>query len=374
MPVSSLLQKCSAAAAAAAALITLAACSTGSAPTVAAGGNLAPQRVDDRIGKASAQAASSTSTYVQSLSREALALKPLVRQPLATSFLEQVKELPSPEPRVTYESVKLRHRVSQSAWQSFSPSVQATFTRKEHSDEYYYSRSYGSPLAYARALELLGEQGLTTLAGLRVLDIGYGAMAAPRMMARAGAQVHGVDVDPSLPQIYNLPSDQGHVAVSNGSLTLHDGIFGFSQSLMSALKIDGAKGIAAPRAAARAFDIIITKNTMKRGFMRPKPGQDAIVAFFVSDAQLLQALYDSLAPGGYFMIYNAGQAFDPDKPSTDAASPFTREQFEQARFKVIALDQSDDDALRAMGRVFGWDRQMGDLNTNLFGLYTLVRR
>src|SRR5690606_11718380 len=64
-------------------------------------------------------------------------------------------------------------------------------------EERYYSTKYGSPLAYARALDVAAaaDPALTSLAGKRVLDYGYGTIGHLRLMASLGAHAVGVDVD-----------------------------------------------------------------------------------------------------------------------------------------------------------------------------------
>ncbi len=103
----------------------------------------------------------------------------------------------------------------------------------------------------ARAFEVLGANGFSTLTGKRVLDLGYGAMAAPHMMAGEGAHVHAVDVDPSLAALYRDESNQGVMANMGpnvgtsvrGTLTLHDGVYASNPRLIKDWLIDGGKGI-----------------------------------------------------------------------------------------------------------------------------------
>jgi SAM-dependent methyltransferase len=348
------------------------------------GGNLLSQAGDANGGAVAAGGTSAIgrhaqpSAYVASLAQDAQKLQPQFKQALALSFLDQARSLPRPLPRALYAHQQTRQLITPEAWAMLSASEQAVYALREHSDELYYSTFYGNPLAYARAFEVLGANGFRTLTDKRVLDLGYGAIAAPRMMAAAGAHVHAVDVDPSLAALYRDENDQGVVAnigsSVRGTLTLHDGVYASNAHLMKALTIDGGKGITRAELATRGFDLIVSKNTLKRGFMKPAPGRQAFVSFGVSDEALLQSIHDSLAPGGYLLIYNISGRLDVARPATDGRSPFTAAQFAQAKLTVVALDQSDDDGLRAMARALGWEAQMGHLSTNLFGLYTLVKR
>ncbi|HET9480609.1 MAG TPA: hypothetical protein VFP98_02545 [Candidatus Polarisedimenticolia bacterium] len=62
----------------------------------------------------------------------------------------------------------------------------------------FLNTRYGSPLAYARALEIVSDSGMTDLSGRRVLDVGYGGIGHLRLMASLGAEFVGVEVDPLL--------------------------------------------------------------------------------------------------------------------------------------------------------------------------------
>jgi hypothetical protein len=80
------------------------------------------------------------------------------------------------------------------------------------------------------------------------------------------------------------------------------------------------------------------------------------------------------------MIYNLCPA--PAKPGqpyipwADGRSPFSREIWERAGFRVIAFDQDDSEAARRMGRALGWHEGGGgmDLENNLFAFYTLAEK
>jgi SAM-dependent methyltransferase len=358
-------------------LLALAACSTAPPQASGAGSNVLSQTNPSPSTTATTRQ-TQRSAYLASLNRDAQALRPQFQQAVALGFLDQAQALPNPLPRPIHAQQKTGQLITPEAWAQLPAADQAAYTLKDSSDELYYSTYYGNPLAYARAVEVLGANGLSTLTNKRVLDIGYGAIAAPRMMASVGAHVHAVDVDPSLTALYRDANDQGVIANAGssvrGTLTLHEGVYASNPQVMKGLTIDGARGTAQPTPATKGFDVIVSKNTMKRGFMKPAPDKKAFVSFGVSDEVLLQTIHDSLAPGGLFLIYNVAGRLDAARPSTDGHSPFTAAQFAQAQLTVLALDQSDDDGLRALGRVLGWETPMGDLNSNLFGLYTLLKR
>jgi SAM-dependent methyltransferase len=246
---------------------------------------------------------------------------------------------------------------------ALNPSEREGFERIDYDDTFYYSTHYGSPVAYMRAVEIAGVHGIASLNAARILDIGYGAIGGVRMMASAGAQVSAVDIDSLLPALYRDAADQGSVKGIDGrtgSIALFHGVYAGNTTLTKLI--------------GRNFNVIVSKNTMKRGFMKPTASRKAYVSFDASDEVLLDTIYDTLAPGGLLVIYNITGAPDPAKPATDGRSPFSREQFVKANLNVLALDASDDAGVRAMGKALGWHVQMGDLDKNLFASYTVVQR
>ena len=85
--------------------------------------------------------------------------------------------------------------------------------------------------------------------------------------------------------------------------------------------------------------------------------------------------------GGRVLIYNLSPATAPPGkpyiPAADGRSPFARATWEKAGFRVLAFDQDDSGAARALGRALGWDRlseQPMDLVTDLFATYTLAEK
>jgi SAM-dependent methyltransferase len=256
---------------------------------------------------------------------------------LARGFLATAKQLPHIAPRqVTVDGT--------------------TFTADE---ETYYETKYGSPLSYARPLDLLA----TLKPGAKVLDFGYGYVGHLRMLATMGFDVTGVDVDPLLPALYDQPSDQG--AIGGGKLRLLDGKFPADPAIVSAV--------------GGGYDLIVSKNVLKRGYIHPdRPADDKkLIHLGASDEQVLAAFHDALAPGGRMLVYNICPApTPPDKPFvpwSDGRSPWTKEEWEAAGFEVVAFDVDDTDAVRRMGRLLGWQHDM-DLDHDLSVIYTLVQR
>lgn len=318
----------------------------------------------------SAAPASAPATIVEQLKSEAQRLQPLFKTALVRGFLAEVQNLP-PAPRRTVHRTKDK---------------QAYFTAQEHErlsdaersnteplalkESFYYTTRYGSPLAYCRALELLAEAGISDLRGRRVADFGYGTAGHLRLLAALGGDVVGVDVDPLLRVLYSAAEDQGKIkgAETAGTLKLVTGRWPADDATRKAVGGD--------------FDVFMSKNTLKNGYVNPQEGVDPrlTVQLGVSNEDYVKAVYAALKPGGVFLIYNICPA--PAKPGqpvipwADGRCPFSAELLRSAGFELLAFDESDDAAARAMGRALGWDAgaQPMDLENDLFTWYTIARK
>ena len=127
------------------------------------------------------------------------------------------------------------------------------------------------------------------------------------------------------------------------------------------------------------YDVFISKNTLKRGYIHPEQQVDPrmLVHLRVDDETFVHAMFDLLKPGGFALIYNlCPPPAEPGKPYipwADGRSPFPRELYERIGFAVVAFDLDDTAAAREMGKALGWGESM-DLEKDLFGTYTLVRK
>jgi len=310
-------------------------------------------------------------TGVAQLRRQAEALVALVQSPLAKSFLRAASDLPAVPPRTLYRDAATATYYSQTEAERLSEGRRQKLTPIPLDESFYYNTKYGSPLAYVRPLELLGQAGTMDAAEIRVLDFGYGTVGHLRLLAGLGADVIGVDVDPFLRALYSEPNDQGVVKGRHGRqgrLTLIHGRFPAERAVAQAVG-DG-------------YDLILSKNTLKNGYLHPAQPVDKrlLIDLGVTDAAFVRALYAALKPGGKVLIYNICPAPNPpDKPYlpwADGRCPFPRAMWEAAGFHVLALDQDDSAAMRKLGQALGWDRdgQAMNLEKGLFAHYTLVEK
>src|SRR5262249_53062441 len=154
----------------------------------------------------------------------------------------------------------------------------------------------------------------------RILDFGYGTIGHLRLLAGLGAEVTGVDVDPMLRALYSAPEDQGIVKSRRGRegrLRLIDGQFPADKTVKTLV--------------GEGYDLIISKNTLKRGYVHPERPVDPrrLLGLGVADDTFVKALYDALKPGGRVMIYNICPAPSPPgqpyKNWADGRCPFAKE-------------------------------------------------
>jgi hypothetical protein len=303
------------------------------------------------------------------LMRESAAIASITQEPITLDWLAGVKHLPSIATRTLYRNKSTRVWLTQKEYEASGLKTEEVNT-VPFDEKGYYATFYGTPIAYTLVLDIMGQLGYKTLKGLKITDYGYGAIGPARLSAAAGAEVVGLDVDPMLGKLYNQTDDQGIVADRSskdkaqqaGKLSLVHKPFPNDK-----VAID----------AAALSDLIISKNTLKKGFVRPTTGK-AMIDLGMSSDQYLKGFANALKPGGYLIIYNISQKLDPNnyRASNDGASPFTPDEYAAAGFKVIFFEQVDHDKVRRLGQALGWGgpQGMGDLNTNLFAQYTVVQR
>jgi len=284
--------------------------------------------------------------------------------------------LPFPRVRTVFWNQQKLEALTQSAFDALTEVDRAGFAPRELDDEYYYYTRYGSPLAYSRALDLLCKQldCKECFVGKRLLDFGYGGIGHLRLLASAGSHVVGVDVDPLLQALYSDPQDTGVIeGVGMGENLAPDG----------SLRIVLGRWPKSERTieeVGRGFDFIISKNTLKNGYIHPEKEVDKrmLVDLGVSDEQFLRSVAASLNVSGLFLIYNITPKQSTERyiPWADGRSPFSREAFKAAGLEVLEFDKDDSQATRKLGLALEWDQgeQPMDLQNDLFATYTLVRK
>ena len=318
---------------------------------------------------ASGQETAPVRSITEKLVADAAAVEPLVTTELTRRFLAATSELASPRPRVVYRDRDRGLAIAPAAYEALAPDDRAAFTPQEFPSEFYYETAYGSPLVYARLLDLAAPH---LAIGLRPksLDFGFGTIGQLQLLAHCGFDAHGVDVEPVFAALYSEPGDTG--PHGTGTVSIHTGQWPADGGLREAIGGD--------------VTLITSKNTLKNGYLHPAPpaGQtvDAkrLVHLGVSDEEYVRRVHATLRPGGVFVIYNICPPQNPPDqeylPYADGTSPFPRAMFEAAGFEVLAFDATDQewvlDCFTALGYSEG--RPRDELAKAFFCWYTIVRK
>jgi hypothetical protein len=313
---------------------------------------------------------------VTMLKTEAETLKPLMKSTLAKKFLDATELLPTIAPRTLYRvkgkpgEVLTEHDVKGRDRMDLPPIDPGTLVEQRVDERLYYYTGFGSPLVYARLIDILAANGVDSLVNKKVLDYGYGSIGQIRLMASLGANANGAEVSPLLNALYSEPGDQGKALgvgdITGGTVSLYHGQW------------PGNTG----DKVGKDFDIITSKNTLKRGYLHPERETNKawLVDLGVSDEAFLAAVNAALRPGGLFLIYNISPAQNPpDKPflpHADGRCGFTKEQLEAAGFTVLNYDTNDIDTLYPIFAALGYteNKPKEEAVKNLFAHYTLCRK
>ena len=306
---------------------------------------------------------------------EAAQLRPLVTTQLAGQVLDAVPDLPAIEStRIVYWRGSDRIAISEAAAMELDQAERDTFRRLELGERYYYQTSFGTPLAYTRALDLAAASGFETADGARVFDFGFGTIGHLRLLASLGAHVLGSEVLDILREFYGA-SDVGSVPRAEiagegdaGSITLHYGQWPADREITDAIG-DG-------------FDLILSKNVLKLEYVHPTRSVDPrmLVHLGVSDTVFVRSVFDCLAPGGLFVIYNLYPPRLPEdqpyQPWRSGECPFDRWLVESVGFEVLAFNVDDTAEAHRYARALGWDQgdPPMDLMNGLRGMYTILRK
>lgn len=323
---------------------------------------------------APAPPAAPAASIVQELARQSWMISPHLSSALALDFLKGVAQLPEPTSRTLWRSRERRVAYTPEQYAALPEADRADLTSREFSPGFYYNTAYGSPLVYARVLDIAASRGFETLRAKKVLDFGYGSIGQLRLMALAGAEAHGVDVEAALAALYSFPGDTG--PLGSGSVSLHHGRWPAEPAIVE--QVGGG------------FDLITSKNTLKAGYIHPAREADPaqLVSLGVDDATFLKSVHDALKPGGLFVIYNICPPQNPapgDKDATgdttyipfaDGWSPFSKEQFAAAGLEVLDFDVRDEEALHPIFAALGYDNEQGvaALKASIFVWYTVAKR
>ncbi|MSR62708.1 MAG: methyltransferase domain-containing protein [Planctomycetes bacterium] len=310
-------------------------------------------------------------TPVASLRAEAERVLALVECAGTKAFLAATSALPEVGTRVVAYDAKTREARTADELAALPEAERARFEPASFGPDFYYTTRSGSPLAYARALDVIGKLSAKptedALSGKRILDFGFGGIGHLRLLASLGCDAVGVDVDPLLHAYYRA-EDQGAIAGVNGAragkLTLVHGRFPAEERVRNEI--------------GTGFDLVLSKNTLKKGYVRPAQKVDPrmLVDLGVAPERFLPEVARVLKPGGIFALYNICPAPRADRyiPWAYGESPFTKEEFAAAGFELLAFDVDDTAALHELAYALKWDEQGMTIEGDTFAWYTLARK
>ncbi len=305
------------------------------------------------------------------LPEEAKALRPLAKSPLGQAFLDAALAAPAYAPRTIYRKPKTRSYLSAADYVKLDAEARKAWEATPVAEATYQGLYYGTPLAYLPALELWAAKGgpAGDLRGKKILDFGHGGIGHLRLLAELGAEVVGVDIDDLQSILYTAAAgDLGPVGKRGGSVRLVHG------------KFPADPGIAT--AVGTGYDLFLSKNTLKNGYLHPAQPVDPRVRVDVGadDPTFLRAMRATLKPGGHAVIFNLTTALTPPgpkySPQTDGRCPFSAADLRAAEFETILRDDNQDAPVRALGKALGWfGAQTGiKAETDLFALATILRK
>ncbi|MFI4898281.1 MAG: hypothetical protein ACIARR_10695 [Phycisphaerales bacterium JB059] len=313
------------------------------------------------------------SRVVRRFEMEAEGLLPLMTSEATKEFLDQVSLLHNvPIRRIFVRQGPVPEAVAEAEFHMLPEEIKDALRPVEIDTTKYYQTIYGSPLAYARPLDLVAAHaGWESFENKKILDFGYGQVGQLRMLAQCGADVTGIEASSMIAAMYTLPGDTGEFTGTTdktGRLSLYQGYW--------------PAGKFARENVGTGYDLIMARNVLRKGPMdleNPDVRPELRVRLRVTPELFIARMNEALNMGGYAIVYNIGGA-GPELwdqfPASDFSCPFTREQWEAAGFEVIADNTMDSEPMRAVGKAIFLDRGPNgiSLETQMYAAYTLVKK
>lgn len=307
------------------------------------------------------------------LAAEAEKVAGIMTQPAVLEWLSKAEELPEVEGQTLFIGPRTEggfDRLVLTPGQALKVSEEelAECRAVEYGPGRYYATNYGSPIAYAGALACAAEAGIESFRFKRILDIGYGQLGQLEMLARCGAEVDGVEVDPVVHVLYDTTRLANAVAAADGtkgSVSLHFGEWFADWRLREAM--------------GQGYDLILARNVLKHGYVQPEEPMEQFDPIDVGGSPEIGALalFDALRDGGVVVVYNLGGGpWRLDDGSynaqADVRDPFGRETWEAAGFEVLHFQTNGSQLMREVGVALEWGSAEELESYNV--LYTVVRK
>jgi SAM-dependent methyltransferase len=213
----------------------------------------------------------------------------------------------------------------------------------------FFWNAYGSPLSYARPIDLT----LLTASQSRlrsIVDLGCGLGLHLAALASVGVRAAGVEASPVLVGALEALSEWfAHRCADGGELRLVGGTSPSQPSV--AAKIGGR------------YQLLLAKNVFKHPAKVHWPHNP------------LASLQRALAPGGVVCLYNIGFLKPRRTRWSDTRIPFDSRMWRRAGFELLADGVDDSETARLHAQALGWDRGRYALRLDgMIAHYTLARR
>ncbi|CAN0582905.1 unnamed protein product, partial [Laminaria digitata] len=192
---------------------------------------------------------------MQSLLDDAQKLGQVFESDAAQRMLDEVEHLPVCQEKTIHVAVRPNRGYTQAQFDALSEDEREGLQAFVVNAQRYYNTFYGTPLVYARTLDLLDQHAPDfKIDHAKVMDLGYGQLGQLRLWAQMGAEVVGVEVDPILSAMYHNCEAVGNIEDA-GSVTLIEGAWPNE----SACRDEVGSG----------YDLIISRNLLKKGYVKP---------------------------------------------------------------------------------------------------------
>lgn len=301
---------------------------------------------------------------VEALQAEAKRLSEFTTGAIGKQFVAAADHLPPAAIRTIYKRSDGTF-ISAAERQNLPENEREAVSAVEVPAKSYYLTRYGTPLAYSRAIDLVGNRsGWEELRGKKILDFGYGGIGQLKLLAACGADAVGVDVDSFLEALYSSGEDRGALesVPRSGTVTLIRGRWPSSEQVREEV--------------GEGYDLFVSKNTLKSGYIHPERPVEKrfLVELGVTDEQFVNQMFQVLKPGGWAIIYNLYPPQSPPDerylPWATGRCPFERPLLERVGFRVVTWNQDDTKAAREMAGLLEWKM---DPKT-LFAMFTILQK
>ncbi len=313
-------------------------------------------------------------TALETIRANAAAIRSRLQCEVTRRFVDSTADLPEiNETRDVYYRRSDRGAMTPEQYEAASEEEREGFELATLDESFYYMNRYGTPVSYARPIDLVALQGMESIEEKNIIDFGWGGIGQLRMMASLGASVTGIEIDQLNEAFYRESMDTGIIPRATAAGL---GPYGHLRTLYGRFPEDAELS----RTVGSGYHLFMSKNTLKRGYIHPEGEADprALIDLGATDEEFVQRLFNLLTPGGIVMIYNLhpAMAAEGEKyiPWADGRCPFDQELLEEVGFEVIAFDVDDTRMARRFAHDFGWREQGMDVDNNLFATYTMFRR